>query len=145
MPRRPRPASEPDLFSIDTVPNAPPPPVRRLAPTTPAGSPDIFPDDLARVIVRWSDAAVERLVVVATAEARRRGLLPSEQAPKKTAADGRPIRQRRPEHEAEGLAPGQVSAIRAAGQAGVKLSKIAREFGVPLAAVKRVIAGTTSS
>lgn len=145
MARRARPASEPDLFSIDTVLNAPAPPVRPLAPTTPVASPDIIPDDFERVIVRWSDDAVGRLVVVVTAEARRRGLLPPEQAPKNNAAGGRLIRQRRPEHVAEGLAPGQVSAIRAAGQAGVKLSKIAREFGLPLAAVKRVIAGTASS
>ena len=119
--------------------------MRPLAPTTPVGSPDIIPDDVERVIVRWSDEAVERLVVVATAEARRRARLLPEQAPKNTAAGGRPMRQRRPEHVAAGLAPGQVSAIRAAGQAGVKLGKIAREFGLPLAAVKRVIAGTTSS
>jgi hypothetical protein len=145
MARRARPASEPDLFSIDTVLNAPAPPVRPLASTTPVASPDIIPDDFERVIVRWSDDAVGRLVVVVTAEARRRGLLPPEQAPKNNAVGGRPIRQRRPEHVAEGLAPGQVSAIRAAGQAGVKLSKIAREFGLPLAAVKRVIAGTASS
>jgi hypothetical protein len=143
MARRARPASEPDLFSIATVPNAPTPPVRPLAPTTPVGSLDIIPDDLERVIGRWSDDAVERLVVVVTAEARRRGLLPLEQAPK-NAGVGRPIR-RKPEHVAEGIAPGQVSAIRAACQAGVKLSKIARQFGLPLAAVKRVIAGTISS
>ena len=131
----------PDLFSNDTVPNAPTPPVRPLASVTPAGSPDIIPDDFERVIVLWSDDAVERLVVVVTAEARRRGLLPPEQAPKNNAARGRLIQQRRPEQVAEGLAPGRISAIRAAGQAGVKLNKIAREFGLPLAAVKRVIAG----
>ena len=141
MARRARPASVPDLFSNDTVPNAPTPPVRPLASVTPAGSPDIIPDDFERVIVLWSDDAVERLVVVVTAEARRRGLLPPEQAPKNNAARGRLIQQRRPEHVAEGLAPGRISAIRAAGQAGVKLNKIAREFGLPLAAVKRIIAG----
>jgi LysM repeat protein len=46
---------------------------------------------------------------------------------------------------AKGLAPGKVNAIRAASQAGVKLSKIAQEFGLPLAAVKRVIAAATGS
>ena len=140
MARRARTASEPDLFG--TVPNAPTPPLAR---TTSVGSPEIIPDDLERVIVRCSDEAVERLVVVVTAEARRRGLLPPEQSPKNNAADGPPVRQSGPGHVAEGLAPGQVSAIRAAGQAGVKLTKIAREFGLPLAAVKRVIAGTASS
>ena len=142
MARRARIASEPDLFSTGTVPNAPTPP---LAPTASVGSPDIIPDDLERVIVRCSDEAVERLVVMVNAEARRRGLLPPEQTPKDNTAGDRPIRQRSPEHVAEGLAPGQLSAIRAAGQAGVKLGKIAREFGLPLAAVKRVIAGTASS
>ena len=127
------------------MPNAPTPPVKPLAAITPVGSPNIIPDDFERAIVRWSDDEVERLVVVVTAEAQRRGLLPPEQAPKNNAAGGRPIRQRTPEHVAEGLAPGQVSVIRAAGQAGVKLSKIAREFGLPLAAVKRVIADTASS
>jgi hypothetical protein len=136
MARRARPASEPDLFS--TVPNAP-------TPTASVGSPDIIPADLERVIVRCSDQAVERLVVVVTTEARQRGLLPPEQAPKDNADGGRPIRQKRPGHVGEGLAPGRLSAIRAAGQAGVKLGKIAREFGLPLAAVKRVIAGTASS
>jgi hypothetical protein len=140
MARRARPASEPDLFSIDTVPNAPTPPVSPAS-VTPAGSPDIIPDEIKRVIVLWTDDVVERLVVVVTAEARRRGLLPPEQAPKNNAARGRLIQQRRPEHVAEGLAPGRISAIRAAGQAGVKLNKIAREFGLPLAAVKRIIAG----
>jgi hypothetical protein len=144
MARRARPASEPDRFSTDTVPNAPTPTVRLLAPTTPVGSPDITPDGLKRVIVQWSDGAVERLVAVVAAEARRRGLLPPEQTPKNHATDGQPIRQGRPKH-AEGLATGQLSAIRAAGQAGVKLGQIAREFGLPLAAVKRVIAGSTSS
>jgi hypothetical protein len=85
MARRARPASEPDLFSIDTVPNAPTPPVRQLASVTPVGSPDIIADDFERVIVLWSDDVVERLVVMVTAEARRRGLLPPEQAPKNNA------------------------------------------------------------
>ena len=111
----------------------------------PVGSPDTIPDTFERVIVRWSDDEVERLVVVVIAEARRRGLLPPEQAPKNNAARGRLIQQRRPEQVAEGLAPGRISAIRAAGQAGVKLNKIAREFGLSLAAVKRVITGTASS
>ena len=84
MARRARPASEPDLFSIDTVPNAPTPPVRPFTSATPVGSPDITPDDFERVTVLCSDDAVERLVVVVTAEARRRGLLPPEQAQKTT-------------------------------------------------------------
>jgi hypothetical protein len=93
------------------------------------------------MIARWSDDKVERLRGVVAAEARRRGLLP----PEGNAGAGLSIRQRKPELLVEGLAPGKVNAIRAASQAGVKLSRIAREFGLPVAAVKRVIATSTGS
>jgi LysM repeat protein len=78
-------------------------------------------------------------------EARRRGLLPPKQDQKGDASAGRSMRQRRPGLLAKNLAPGKVNAIRAASQAGVKLSKIAQEFGLPLATVKRVIAGSAAS
>jgi hypothetical protein len=110
-----------------------------------AGLLDFSPEDLGRLIVRWSDDEVERLRGVVAAEARRRGLLPPEPDPKGDASARRSIRQRRPELLAKGLAPGKVNAIRAASRAGVKLSKIAQEFGLPLAAVKRVIAASTGS
>ena len=95
------------------------------------------------MIVHSSDDEVERLRIVVAAEARRRGLLPPERDPKGGASAGRSIRQRRPELLAKGLAPGKVNAIRAASQAGVKLSKIAQEFGLPLGAVKRVISAAS--
>jgi hypothetical protein len=145
MPRRARPISEPDLFSIQTVPRTPAPPATPPAPMPAVGSLDIRPEDFGRMIVRWSDDEVERLRSVVSAEARRRGLLPPERDPKGDASAGRSIRQRRPELVAKVLAPGKVSAIRAANRAGVKLSKIAQEFGLPLAAVKRVIAAATGS
>jgi hypothetical protein len=140
MLRRARPISEPDLFSIETVPRTPAPPA-----TPAAGSLNINPEDFGRMIVRWSDDEIERLRIVLAAEARRRGLLPPERKPEGDASAGRSIRQRRPELLAKGLAPGKVNAIRAASRAGVKLSKIAQEFGLPLAAVKRVIAAPTGS
>ena len=144
MPRRARPISEPDLFSIETVSRTAAPPATRPAPMPAAGSLDISPEDFGRMIARWSDDEVERLRGVVSAEARRRGLLPPEPEPKGGTSAGR-IRQRRPELLAKGLAPGKVNAIRAASRAGVKLSKIAQEFGLPLAAVKRVIAASTGS
>jgi hypothetical protein len=97
------------------------------------------------MIVKCSDDEVEQLHGIVAAEARRRGLVLPELAPKGDATAGRSIRQRKPEVLAEGLAPGQVSAIHAASQAGVKLNKIAQEFGLPLAAVKRVLAASTAS
>jgi hypothetical protein len=145
MPRRARPISEPDLFSIESVPRTPPPPATSPAPMSVAESLEISPEDFGRMIARWSDDEVERLRGVVAAEARRRGLLPPERKPVGNASAGRSIRQRKPELLAEGLAPGKVNAIRAASQAGVKHSKIAQEFGLPLAAVKRVIAAATGS
>ena len=97
------------------------------------------------MIARWSDDEVERLHGVVAAEARRRGLVSPERKPEGNASAGLSVRLRKPELLAEGLAPGKVNAIRAASRAGVKLSKIAQEFGLPLAAVKRVIAASTGS
>jgi hypothetical protein len=107
-----------------------------------AESLDISPEDFRRIIVRWSDDEIRRLRDIVAAETHRRGLLPPEQDAKGDASAGR---SRQPELLAKGLAPGKVNAIRAASQAGVKLSKIAQEFGLPLAAVKRVIAASTAS
>jgi hypothetical protein len=143
MPRRARPISEPDLFSIESVPRTPMPPA--TPPTPVAESLEISPEDFGRMIARWSDDEVERLRGVVAVEARRRGLLPPERKPVGNASAGLSIRQRKPELLAEGLAPGKVNAIRAASQAGIKLSKIAQEFGLPLAAVKRVVAAPTGS
>jgi len=109
------------------------------------GSIDISPEDFRRMIVRWSDDEIERLRDAVAAEARRRGLLPPKHDQKDDASAGRSIRQRRHERLAKDLAPGKVNAIRAASQAGVKLGKIAQEFGLPLATVKRVIAGSAVS
>jgi hypothetical protein len=144
MPRRARPTSEPDLFSIETVPRTPAPPATSPAPMPSAESLDISPEDFRRIIVRWSDDEIRRLRDIVATETHRRGLIPPEQDAKGDASAGR-SRQQRPELLAKGLAPGKVNAIRAASQAGVKLSKIAQEFGLPLAAVKRVIAASTAS
>src|SRR5262245_54649413 len=109
MPRRSRPISQPDLFSIATVPRTPTRAATPPAPMPAAGSLDISREDFGRMIVRWSDDEIERLRGVVAAEARRRGLLPPRQDPKGDASAGRSIRQRRPELLAKGLAPGKVN------------------------------------
>lgn len=107
----------------------------------PESLPNISPQDVELVITRWTDEQVEKLRLFVTDEARRRGLLPPEPASDRDIPTSqRTVRQRRPEVLVEGLAPGQVSAIHQASQAGVKLGKIAQEFGLPLATVKQIIA-----
>jgi hypothetical protein len=99
------------------------------------------PSDFGRVIVSWSDVEVEQLHRIVTEEVRRRRLVSAKHDPKGDAAGGR---QRRSD-ALDRLATGQVSAIRAASGAGVKLGTIARQFGLPLATVKRVIRDLTGS
>lgn len=111
------------------------------APEPPPAPPPLTPDAVGREIAGWSDGGVERLHGMVAAELRRRGLLRETPEPERPAAPA--LRQRQPETLAAGLAPGQVNAILAASQAGVKLSRIAQEFGLPLAAVKRAIAGAS--
>jgi len=100
------------------------------------------PSDFERVIVRWSDVEVEQLHRIVAEEVRRRGLVSAKPDPKGDAIVGHSVRQRRPDALAR-LAPAQVSAIHAASGAGVKLGTIARQFGLPLATVKRVIGELT--
>ena len=145
MPRRSRPVSEPDLFRVESSPPAGAPPRQPPAAIMPDEVRSVGLDDLGRMITRWSDDEVERLRVMVTAEVRRRGLLPPAEASHGEGPAGRLIRQRRPNVVVEGVTPAQVSAISAASQAGIKLNKIAREFGLPLAAVKRVVAVSTKS
>jgi len=151
MPRRSRPASEPDLFSLDPAPPRPAPPAEPRAAAPPGAEPATSADDVGRAIAGWSDDEVERLRVVVASELRRRGLPRAEpaRAPPSAAgaggAAGQAARQRGGGIPAQEVAPGQASAVRAASQAGMGLGKIAREFGLPLATVKRILVASPSS
>jgi hypothetical protein len=151
MPRRSRPASEPDLFSLKPATPRPVPPAELQAAIVPDAKPAISIDGLGQVIADWSDAEVEQLRVMVTNEIHRRGLLPMEpvhaspSAAEVERAAGQAVRQRKHEVSVQAVASGQVSAIRAASQAGMKPSKIAREFGLPLATIKQILGASASS
>jgi hypothetical protein len=151
MPRRSRPASEPDLFSLEPALPKPAPLAKPEAMDLPDTKPGISIDGLGRMIVDWSNAEVEQLHVMLTNEIHRRGLLPGESvhaspsAAEAKSAAGQTVRQRKQEVPVHEVAPGQVSAIRAASQAGMTLSEIAREFGLPLATIKRILGVSASS
>jgi hypothetical protein len=151
MPRRSRPASEPDLFSLEPALPKPAPLVRPNAVGLHDTKFAISIDDLGRIIAGWSDDEVKQLRVMVTNEIQRRGLLrvepvhASPSAAEVERAASQAIPQRKHEDSVQEVAPGQVSAIRAASQAGRTLSKIVREFRLPLATIKRILVASASS
>jgi hypothetical protein len=150
MPRRPRSAPEPDLFSEEPLLPAPMRPKKLPVATSPDRHKPISVADIERAIGDWSNDDLEQLRAIATQEAQRRGLLPADAAPSPSAADGQaPAEQASQRHKradlVQEIAPGQVSAVRAASEAGMKLSRIAREFGLPLGAIKQILTPSGSS
>src|SRR4051812_1821667 len=122
MPRRSRPASEPDLFSLEPALPKPAPPAELKAADLPDTKSAISIDGLGRMIAGWSDNEVEQPRVMVTSEALRRGLPAVESAhslPSPADAQsppGRVVRQPQPDDRVQEIAPGQVSAVRAASQ-----------------------------
>jgi len=98
--------------------------------TAPA-SRHVLPSDLPAAIKHLSDQELEQLQAAITVEQQRRGKKPP--TPKKTPSK-RPV-----EAVAVSLTPGKLSAVRAAFKAGVRPSKIAKQFGVSQSDVRKVL------
>jgi hypothetical protein len=145
MPRRSRSAAEPHLFSLEPARPGLVAPAELTAAISPEPKPTVNVDDLRQVIASWTDAEVEQLHVIFTKEIHRRGRLSVEpvhvspSAAQVKSAARQAVRQRKREVSVQEVALGQVNAVRAARGAGMKLSRIAREFGLPLATIKRVL------
>jgi predicted DNA-binding protein (UPF0251 family) len=113
-------AAPPTNPPIDTADNA-------------ASSPrHVLPSDLPAAIQHLNDRELEQLLAAVTAEQQRRGKKPPshEKTPSK-----RPV-----EAASVSLTPGKLSAVRAAFKAGVRPSKIAKQFGVSQSDVRKVLA-----
>jgi hypothetical protein len=93
----------------------------------------VLPSDLPAAIKHLNDQELEQLMAAVTAEQERRGKKPPSHA--KTPSKG-PV-----EAVAVPLTPGKLSAVRAAFKAGVRPSKIAKQFGVSQSDVRKVLAG----
>ena len=91
----------------------------------------VLPNDLPSAIKQLNDQELEQLLVAVTAEQQRRG--------KKPTASEKPI-SKRTEASAVTLTPGKLNAVRAAFKAGVTPSRIAKQFGIPQADVRKVLA-----
>ncbi len=79
-----------------------------------------------------NDQELEQLQAAVTAEQQRRGKKPHSQAKTPSKRSGEVV--------AVSLTPGKLSAVRAAFKAGVRPSKIAKQFGIPQSDVRKVLA-----
>jgi hypothetical protein len=126
----------PNLFSTaspredpSSLPPNPPTPIADNAASTPR---HVLPSDLPAAIKHLNDQELEQLQAAVTAEQQRRGKKLS--TPKKTLS-------KRMEAPAVTLTIGKLNAVRAAFKAGVRPSKIAKQFGISQSEVRKIIAG----
>jgi hypothetical protein len=121
----------PDLFSMPHREHAalPPNPPIPTADSAASSPPHVLPSNLPAAIKHLSDQELDQLQAAVTTELQRRGKKPP--SPDKT---------KRVEAAAVSLTPTKLNAVRAAFKAGVRPSKIAKQFGIPQSDVRKVIA-----
>jgi hypothetical protein len=121
----------PDLFSMPHREHAalPPNPPIPTADSAASSPPHVLPSNLPAAIKHLSDQELDQLQAAVTTELQRRGKKPP--SPEKT---------KRVEAAAVSLTPTKLNAVRAAFKAGVRPSKIAKQFGIPQSDVRKVIA-----
>lgn len=132
------PTIKPDLFSTAQPPldtSAPlasePNPPRQ---TNDAPSPSYaLPTNLLSALNHLDDDQLDRLLSAVIVEEQRRG--------KKPPVSDAPSRKKRAKEVPPPLAQGKLNAVRAAFKAGVRPSRIAREFGISQSDVKKALAG----
>ena len=127
-----------DLFSkISDKPSAqsalPPPPAEAIDHEPRL----VLPKDLPNSIRRLENQELDRLVMVALAEQKRRG-----RSPPTSEENSRP---RRGEVATAPLTLGKLNAVRAAFKAGVKPSRIAKQFGISQSELRKALAGHASA
>jgi hypothetical protein len=96
----------------------------------------VLPKDLPGAIKQLDDQELDRLQAAVLAEQKRRRRKPAESV--------EPRDKRRIEAAIVHLTPGKLNAVRAAFKAGVKLSQIARQFGLSQAEVRKALASDAS-
>jgi hypothetical protein len=135
------PSVKPDLFSALQPPDTPSPsanepiptPSRTAEPAAAASPPYALPTNLSSALRHLDDDQLDRLLTAVLAERRARGS-------KKLSVSDEPRRKKRTKEVALPLAQGKLNAIRAAFKAGVRPSRIAREFGISQSDVRRALA-----
>jgi predicted DNA-binding protein (UPF0251 family) len=120
--------STPDLLSSTSPQETA---TRSPNPTPNAVPRHVLPNDLPAAIKQLSDQELEQLLTAVTAEQQRRGKKPA--APNKAPS-------KRVEAQSVSLTPGKLNAVRAAFKAGVRPSKIAKQFGISQSDVRKALA-----
>jgi predicted DNA-binding protein (UPF0251 family) len=120
-----------DLFSMPHREHAalPPNPPKPTADTS--SSRHILPSDLSAAIKHLNDQELDQLQAAVATELQRRGKKPPVSSK---------IPSKRVEAAVISLTPTKLNAIRAAFQAGVRPSKIAKQFGIPQLEVRKALA-----
>ena len=137
------PSIKTDLFSAQQSPGTsspsasePKPPLRTDEPA--AASPSYaLPTNLPSALRHLDDDQLERLLAAVIAERQARG-------GKKLPVSDEPARKQRTKEVAPPLALGKLNAVRAAFKAGVRPSRIARQFGISQSDVRKALASDRS-
>jgi hypothetical protein len=134
-----------DLFSGPLTAKVPEPSVvsqGKAGAKKSASPPRYFlPRELAGALKRLDDVEIDALLAAIAAEAGRRGRLRPSQPNDKSSADPKPRpRKAVPDDSAGSLTTGKLNAVRAAFKAGVKLSAIARQFGISQSDARKALA-----
>ena len=135
---------KPDLFSPQQPPNSSSPsasepklsPLRTDEPAAPASQPYALPTNLPSALKHLDDDQLDRLLAAVTGELKQRG--------KTFSVSNEPTRKQRTTEVSPPLAQGKLNAIRAAFKAGVRPSRIAKQFGVSHADVRKALASDPS-
>src|SRR5665811_1455283 len=136
------PSIKPDLFSAleppdISLPLANEPTPSPLSKDEPAAAPSYaLPTNLPSALRHLDDDQLDRLLAAVIGELKQRG--------RKLPDSDEPWRKQRTKELAPPLAQGKLNAVRAAFKAGVTPSRIAREFGVSHADVRRALASESS-
>jgi hypothetical protein len=155
MGRDPAKQATPDLISAQPVRDAPAPPTKPFSATAsiadPASPRYVLPKNLPQAVKQLSDDELDRLLNVALDEAKRRGTPPPTLGANFTPSSRRPTDlatkrvprtddRKKVDFSEITLTRGQVNAVRSAFKAGITPSRIARQFGISQANVRKALA-----
>lgn len=135
----------PDLFSTATVRDGSPSPTNPIPATQPTADASsqrhVLPKNLRKAVKHLSDGELDLLHAATLEEMGRRGRLPpTDQTTNRSSGTDKSSHGRQGEAATVSLTRGQVNAVRAAFKAGIKPSRIARQFGISQSDVRKVLA-----
>ena len=134
------PSIKDDLFSAQQSPemssssaSEPKPPLPTDEPAAAASPSYALPTNLSSALSHLDDNQLDRLLAAVISELKQRG--------KKLPVSNEPLRKQHTKEVAPPLAQGKLNAVHAAFKAGVRPSRIAKQFGVSQSDVRKVLAG----